>query len=117
MSFDWKDYIRLAENLITHNSEAYLRSGISRAYYGVFCITRNKAGFKNYKQPDVHREVINYYKDSKDQKKQKIGNILDQIRRFRNIADYDEDKPINSKLAQKVLIKSKDILKILGILS
>ena len=116
MSFDWRDYIRLAENLMNHNDEAYLRSGISRAYYGVFCITRNKAGFKNYKKPDVHWEVINHYKDSKGQKEQKIGNTLDQIRRFRNIADYDEDKPINSKLAQRVLIKSKDILKRLGIL-
>lgn len=45
MSFDWEDYIRLSEELIKKTGaleEANFRSSISRGYYGVFCIARNK---------------------------------------------------------------------------
>jgi len=42
MSFDWLGYIRLAENLSDELDESSLRSAVSRAYYGVFCIARNK---------------------------------------------------------------------------
>jgi len=46
MSFDWRTYLQLADALIKHQTatvpqEAYLRSAISRSYYGVFCIARN----------------------------------------------------------------------------
>jgi len=115
MSFDWKDYIRLAEDLLKYNTENCFRSGISRSYYGVFCTTRNKAGFKNYKKSDVHQKVIEYYQNSSDPKEQLVGNILDKLRRNRNDADYDEDKTIDAGLAQRVLLKSKRILEILGI--
>jgi len=115
MSFDWKDFIRLSEELIKRSDEASLRSGISRAYYGVFCIARNKQGLKHYKKPDVHREVIARYMNSKNNQEQEIGQLLDKLRRERNDADYDEDKVINSQLAQRVLLRAKNILEKLGI--
>ena len=111
MSFDWKEYIKLAENLIKQNNEACFRSGISRAYYGVFCIARNMAGYKNMKGAKVHKKVIDHYRDSSISWEQYVGNILDQLRKLRNEADYDEEKVITYDLAQRVLIKSKDILK------
>jgi len=133
MSFNWKDYIRLAEDLIKYNKEAYFRSGISRAYYGVFCLSRNKAGFKDYRfywnyvkeikknyknknrHVSVHEALVNYYESSKDPKEQSVGKILDELRKNRNDADYNEDKVIDFRLAQRVLLKSKEILKELGI--
>lgn len=115
MSFDWTDFIRLADALIKSKDEASLRSGISRAYYGVFCIARNRKGFKNYKKPDVHRKVIDKYQNSNSNKERYIGRVLDGLRRERNDADYDEDKMISPSLAQRNLLKAKKILDKLGI--
>lgn len=110
MIFDWKDYIDLAEELLNRREESCLRTTISRAYYGVFCIVRNSKGYKNHKGRDVHQRVIEEYKNSRDRKEQNIGRILDSLRRSRNHADYDEDKPISKELAERALISSKMIL-------
>ncbi len=68
MSFDWKSYIQLAEELINHQrtpslQEAYLRSAISRSYYGVFCIARNLLIHKGISIPkvDTHKFVRDKY--------------------------------------------------------
>ncbi|RLE07347.1 hypothetical protein DRZ78_03135 [Candidatus Aerophobetes bacterium] len=114
MSFDWRDYIRLAEDLMRHNEEAYARTVISRAYYGVFCLSRNKAGFRNYKESNVHQKVIKHYQKSKNDNEQYVGKVLDDLRKERNDADYNEDKVINSQLAHRVLLKAIDLLKRLG---
>lgn len=51
MSFDWWDYIRIAEEIFSKASnnmylekdkEAWLRAAISRAYYGVHMLLRKK---------------------------------------------------------------------------
>ncbi len=115
MSFDWKDFIRLAEKLTQTPDEASLRSAISRAYYGVFCITRNKKGLNHLKHAGVHQEVIKRYKNSNDPNEQKIGIFLDKLRDSRNKADYDENANVNLHLVQRVLIHANNILKLLGI--
>jgi len=40
MSFDWIEYIYLAEKLLDKPEESSLRTSISRSYYGIFCIAR-----------------------------------------------------------------------------
>ena len=110
MSFDWIDFVKLAKKLIEDREEASLRSGISRAYYGVFCIARNRKGLKNYKKGDVHRVVIESFKNSNDFNEQYVGWVLDELRRNRNHADYEEDKRIDSNLAQRVLDKTERAL-------
>ena len=54
MSFNWKEYVDLSEELMSREEESCLRSSISRAYYGVFCLVRNNKGFKNYTGSNVH---------------------------------------------------------------
>ena len=112
MSFDWEDYIRLSEKLIKKTGaleEASLRSSISRGYYGVFCIARNKKNYQHYKARNVHQEVINKYKNSGDKRERKIGKGLDELRKARNDADYNENKLINRSLAERALIMAKQI--------
>ncbi len=126
MSFDWKDYTKLAEKLyneVNKNSmeEAYNRSVISRAYYGVFCLSRNKAGLefyiprRNTNDPGVHRKVINHYKNSSKLEEKQAGKILDELRIMRNKADYDGQKKTNIKDAEGANIKTKQVLNNLGI--
>lgn len=79
MSFDWKDYVYLAEELLNRTEESCYRSSISRAYYGVFCITRNLKGYGNYKPKkgeNIHWVVINAYKNSSDRREKISGESL-----------------------------------------
>lgn len=103
----------IAEELLRRSDESSLRSSISRAYYGVFCIARNKKDYKNFrlkKGESLHWIVINAYKQSRDRREKEIGRILDNLRRFRNNADYDEDKPIHRGLAERAFLSAKQIL-------
>ena len=110
MSFDWKNYVYLAEILLDTEKESYLRSSFSRAYYGVFCTASNKKGYKNYTGPDVHRKVISEYKNSTTRLEKDVGRILDKLRRSRNNADYNEDRPLNPELTERIVAYAKDIL-------
>ncbi|MDI6792265.1 MAG: hypothetical protein QME81_05280 [bacterium] len=115
MSFDWTEYIRLSEELIQKEEEVYLRSAISRSYYGVFCIARNKLGYQRYSGRDVHGKIIDGYKNSADRIQEKIGKNLDELRKARNSADYDGDRKIDKPMAKKMLILAKQALNNLGI--
>lgn len=118
MSFDWKDYVYLAKELLNRTEESCLRSSISRAYYGVFCIARNRKGYKNYrlkKGENLHWVVINTYKNSTDRDEQNIGQILDKLRKLRNDADYNDDKTIDKSLAERSVNSANNILNMLGI--
>ncbi len=113
MSFEWKDCISLSEELTKRPEESCLRSSISRAYYGVWCIARNKKGYKNYKSEDkenIHWIVINAYKGDIDKTLRKVGWSLAELRKTRNDADYNEDEEINKSLAESRLILAKSIL-------
>lgn len=118
MSFDWKDYVYLADELSGREEESCLRSSISRAYYGLFCLARNNKSYQNYvpkKGENIHWIVINAYKNSSDKNEQDIGRILDKLRRSRNGADYNEDRPINKGLAQRAVYSAMRILTDMGI--
>ena len=125
MSFDWKDYIKLAKKLydeVNKDSmeEAYNRTVISRSYYGVFCISRIKAGLEFYRprprtgDPGVHEKVINYYKDSRIPEEKLVGKLLDELRKYRNDADYDKRRRTGRDLAERAILKANEVLRILG---
>lgn len=120
MSFEWKNYVYLAEELSKRQEEACLRSSMSRAYYGVFCIARNEKWLRDYKpekdeEEGIHQKVINKYKDSSDVIEQRIGSFLDRLRRLRNIADYDENKLINRDFAERSVEGANHVLNYMGI--
>lgn len=118
--FDWTEYLKLAKKLagqtnISPSKEAMLRSSVSRAYYAVFCKTRN---YLRYIEMDnsipqggkVHQYVINKFINSKDNQRREIGINLDRLRVDRNRVDYDDSvKNLSSmadmdlKIAQKIL--------------
>jgi len=115
VSFDWVEYVKLAEELQKQADESYLRSSISRAYYGVFCIARNKKGYKNYTKSDIHWKVIGEYKNSISRDEQLVGKFLDDLRKERNDADYNENKLIKKQLTERTVLKAKEILEYFGI--
>ena len=98
MSFDWSEYLALAQQLagkanISATQESRLRSAISRAYYAAFIQARN---FLRDREGVViptlsaHQFVIRQFSNSPDALRQEIGSNLKLMRYYRNQADYDD---------------------------
>ena len=110
MSFCWKDYLQLANELIesSKNSnieEAYLRSSISRSYYGIFCIARNYLVDKKgatIEKDDTHKFVREKFITSNNQSEQIVGEILKNFRFDRNKVDYNDNCSFNYQYANNI---------------
>ena len=114
MAFHWKDYILLAQELIeiAPEKEEYLRSAISRAYYGVFCIARSKKNIQG-EGAGIHHDVQEKYSNSADIEDRIIGRTLASLRKQRNKADYSDEYSIDIDKAEELLGDAQKILKLL----
>jgi len=117
MNFNWQLYLDLAYELIERQKEkrleeAYLTSAISRSYYCVFCTIRNLLRKKEERIPkkDVHRFVIDYYKNFADLKERQFGLSLDRLRVARIDSDYGDTAEINFNRARLACLMSHHIL-------
>jgi hypothetical protein len=97
MPFEWKSFVGLARDLYVDadksgHPEACRRTAISRAYFAAFCHARNYAieflHFAHRDDPDDHGRLRAHLKA-----KRRAGDAarLDQLRQWRNGADYDDD--------------------------
>lgn len=124
MTFDWKSYVQLADELINYPrivsiEEAYLRTSISRSYYGVFCIARNILIRRNVNIPfaDTHKFVRLKYQNSPDKVEKKIGDSLKRLWKDRKNADYDDKAHVDKKRAETAYLLSVSSLSNLDTLS
>jgi hypothetical protein len=97
MAFDWKTYLLVSRFLEQHaanasNREAFLRSAVSRAYYGAFCYVRNYArdrlGFQPRNNADDHGRLRVRLKKGK---LRCISDKLERLREWRNGCDYEDN--------------------------
>lgn len=127
MSFDWADFLTLADALVRDpNSpgpeEASLRSAISRAYYAAFRVARNSGSdrgeFAPTKTAQDHRLVMDHSRSSPDRTRRKIGLDLDRLRDHRRSADYDDVLVgIPTSVAQSSVARARNVLDALDSLS
>jgi uncharacterized protein (UPF0332 family) len=117
MNFNWELYIQLADELISYEAkadlrEAYLRSAMSRCYYGVFCIAKNHLVAKNIDIPrvDTHRFVRERYQRSSSNIEKEIGDSLRRLWKERKDADYEDESGIDLRRAKTALDLSKRTL-------
>ena len=98
MPFDWKQYLELARELVRLSesrnagpNEAMLRSVVSRAYYAAFCHARNYSrdwlNFQPNNTADDHGRLRAFLKSGK---RRGVAVKLDQLRQWRNEADYSD---------------------------
>jgi len=107
MSFNWKSYLQLADELIKHQNpaipqEAYWwRSAVSRSYYGVFCIARSFLIRHGITIPRVntHKFVREAYLNSQNTVERKIGKELGDLWLQRKDADYEDRAVFDVKRA------------------
>ena len=94
-AFDWKEYLELAKSLENFqgngfSQEAAERSGVSRAYYALFCTLREYAArhmhFLPTGRPEDHRRLREHLLQNRHRN---WAQDLDRLRQWRNACDYE----------------------------
>ena len=121
MSFDWCDYLRLAQSEASDTAgpacswrEAKLRSAVSRAYYAAFCSARNHAisfdGLSFPKSAQAHTLVREHFASRTGKHYQRVAIHLDLLRNDRNRADYDNAVSGLEKVTAKCLKRAATVI-------
>jgi len=119
MSFDWLEYLYLAQELTGQSArsstqEAKSRSAASRAYYAAFCKARNfLRAQKNVHIPNTgraHRLVWQWFEGNSSDEVKQIGVEGNRLKEDRRKADYDDAVPNLSSLATEALELSGKII-------
>ena len=96
MSYNWEEFLALAEHLRNHVSDSFsretcYRAGTSRAYYAAFNVARLQAeadGFISTEEGEDHKRLRQFYEHAGQID---IATALNRLRLWRNQADYDDD--------------------------
>jgi uncharacterized protein (UPF0332 family) len=91
-SFDWSEYLRLAEKLSKGSDEASLRSSISRAYYFVYHLALTRArenGFAPKLDQPMHTQLWVVFSGNPEPECQRLAMIGNRMRGRRVRADYE----------------------------
>lgn len=129
--FDWHGYYELAESYYEDEDPAKLRTGIGRFYYSSFLESRdhiiNRKMFLNKinkaimlsTSGRIHRETRITFEQHPQLNQRnegiKIAQKLNVLRKYRNMVDYDSEKPKNLKHAyNRCHLKSKRIFELLN---
>lgn len=115
MPFDWREFVNLADNLNgtarPYTPEAASRTIVSRAYYAAFCHARNYAVAHQHFLPqgiaDDHRHLRQHFRGRNDHA---IASRLDNLRRWRNNCDYDNDLPNLAAIVGVALRSAHEVL-------
>jgi hypothetical protein len=99
MPFEWKEFVDVARFLLleagkTGNQEGMIRSAVSRAYFAAFCHAWNYANqflqFEPREDVDDHGRLRRHLKD---RRRKGDADRLEQLRQWRNEADYLNELP------------------------
>jgi hypothetical protein len=97
MGFDWKTLVDLATTLaqqaqISANSEAYQRSALSRLYFGAYGHARNYAiAYLQFIPRNAAEDHGRLRQHLKSKRRKGDADRLEQLRIWRNDADYADD--------------------------
>src|SRR5947209_3435058 len=110
---DFRDFLPLADTLANGTTEAEWRSGCSRGYYAAFHVARRlllALGFRVPQADRAHGYLWLRLSNAGATEVKRAGSRLNQLRRERNGADYDDHRTItqaaavqNVRLAEQVI--------------
>ena len=121
MSFDWAEYLALAEELSgapvsrpAAGRDARQRAAVSRAYYAGFILARNRLrdvdGVRVPAGSNPHAFVARDYRRAGDPMRTRIGIDLGWLRVARNRCDYDDDVAQLPVLVRRSLVRAVQLL-------
>lgn len=100
------DFLVLATELAARETESCWRSAVSRAYYAAFHACRdflNDLGFVIRQGDQAHAAVYRRLSNSNVAEINGIGTALMELRRLRNLADYELRRSFASVTAHKAV--------------
>ena len=123
MTFDWRNYLTLAETLVSADlaadRDACLRSAMSRAYYAAFATARQQSRERHggviRQSAAEHGEVATFYA-KRGEAGGAITAHLTRLRFLRNRADYDDDFDGPDAAAAEAIARATDVLELLATL-
>ncbi|HHR6392174.1 hypothetical protein AB7185_07110 [Providencia rettgeri] len=116
MSISPNDFISIATDDLTYNTEARDRNCISRAYYGLYhkafdsmkhCLPTSHSGLIEYLNQPYNRKQESQYKDMQ---LIQLGAVLKQQKRKRQKADYKLNEEVARTEAEASLIACNKIM-------
>jgi len=110
MSFRWREYVSLAEELCARTDAPALRSSVSRAYYGAFCLCRNYFRLNHIKRGEIHKMVSQKLNDSDDPEILIAAQYIDALFIERKKCDYEGEHIITPDNAKKLIAKAKKVI-------
>lgn len=121
MSFDWGEYLGLAEELNgavargrRAGTEARQRAAVSRAYYAGFILARNRLrdvdGVQAPSGSNPHFFVAQHYEQARDPARAQIGIELGRLRVARNRCDYDDVVGQLPVLVRRSLMRARQVM-------
>jgi hypothetical protein len=108
---NWWDYIVLGRGMVRSDAEALERSGVSRAYYGAFNLSRRwlETNVTPIDDHRAHEQVWETFRTAEpatletEKAWRMVGDLGNSLRRLRNQVDYDEAVPgLEGKSGQAV---------------
>jgi len=117
MIFDWLEYLKFAEATLAktsefENSEAVYRSVTSRAYYAVYCLTRNTIKQKDRQEffGSAHQQLQDYLIAHTHNVRSRLGRRLRALHQLRLRADYEDELGQQAlSLAQQAVMQARKI--------
>jgi uncharacterized protein (UPF0332 family) len=123
MTFDWGNYLALAETLVSSDlpvdRDACLRTAMSRAYYAAFATARQQSRERHggviRQSAAEHGEVATFYAKRGDAGGA-ITAHLTRLRFLRNRADYDDQVDGAEASAAEAIERARQVLELLATL-
>lgn len=117
--FPCDGYLQLAKKLAVVNNESCMRSAVSRAYYAslhksIKLAEDNGATFLCKGKPEIHSEVLNYfrYRDITKFYLSGVERKLSRLRENRNKCDYKDNINNIKDVALNAIMDAEDIFNV-----
>ena len=117
VSFDWSDYLTLAEELGKRFDEGSLRSAISRAYYSIYHLALYRAemnGFRPLPGEGTHAQLWRVFSASPEPDCMRLAIIANRLKEKRNRADYENSYARVAEDVPHLLEDAKKFMTLLG---
>lgn len=92
MAFEWRDYLTLADELSRREGEACLRTAISRSYYYIYHLARQRLHDNQFiiiRGEGTHKQVWEKFENDADFRCKKLYELAKVLHDKRNRADYE----------------------------
>ena len=113
---DERDFLALAKLLASENTEAAWRSAVSRAYYAAFHVARRLMEDLQFAVPKADRAHAYLWlrlPNCGQPTVQQVAYALNDLRGYRNRADYEVGRTFRQALAQVQVQQADQIIRVL----